>query len=177
MRGVSVTIRRNARLAVMGKNGCGKSSLLKLIMGENIPHSGEIKLNPALKISYVPQSTSDLRGDIESFVHGAAVDTTLFLTNLRKLGVERAQFEKGLHELSEGQKKKVLIAKSLSEQAHLYIWDEPFNCVDIPARTRIEEVLSEYSPTMVFVEHDEMFVNKTATGILKLLPPEAPKIT
>jgi lincosamide and streptogramin A transport system ATP-binding/permease protein len=176
MRGVSVTIRRNARVAVTGKNGCGKSSLLKLMTGENIPHSGEIKLNPMLKISYVPQSTSDLRGDIESFAHGAAIDMTLFLTNLRKLGVERAQFEKGLHELSEGQKKKVLIAKSLSEQAHLYIWDEPFNCVDIPARMQIEEVLSEYYPTMVFVEHDEMFVSKMATGILKLLSPKGSKV-
>jgi lincosamide and streptogramin A transport system ATP-binding/permease protein len=99
---------------------------------------------------------------------------TLFLTNLRKLGVEREQFEKGLQELSEGQKKKVLIAKSLSEQAHLYIWDEPFNCVDIAARMRIEELLSECSPTMVFAEHDEMFVSKIATGILRL-PPESPK--
>lgn len=171
MRGVSITIRQNSRLAVTGKNGCGKSSLLKLMIGENIPHSGYVKLNPMLKISYVPQSTSDLRGDIKSFAHGAAIDITLFLTNLRKLGVERAQFEKGLHEFSEGQKKKVLIAKSLSEQAHLYIWDEPFNCVDISARMQIEEVLSEYSPTMVFVEHDEMFAGKIATGILKLLPP------
>jgi lincosamide and streptogramin A transport system ATP-binding/permease protein len=171
-RGVSVAIRRNDRLAVIGKNGCGKSSLLKLIAGENIPHSGEIKSNPTLKISYIPQITSALRGDIRSFVRDAAVDMTVFLANLRKLGVERAQFEKGLHELSEGQKKKIMIAKSLSEQAHLYIWDEPFNCVDIPARLQIEELLSECSPTMVFAEHDEMFVSKTATGVLELPPPE-----
>jgi lincosamide and streptogramin A transport system ATP-binding/permease protein len=64
VRGVSVVVRRNARLALIGKNGCGKSSLLKLMAGGNIPRTGEIKLNPILKISYVPQSTSDLRGDI-----------------------------------------------------------------------------------------------------------------
>ncbi|MDR1508986.1 MAG: Lsa family ABC-F type ribosomal protection protein, partial [Synergistaceae bacterium] len=66
--------------------------------------------------------------------------------------------------------KKVLIAKSLSEQAHLYIWDEPFNCVDIPSRIQIEELLLEYRPTMLFTEHDEMFVDKIATERLKLPP-------
>jgi lincosamide and streptogramin A transport system ATP-binding/permease protein len=166
--GISVAIHRNDRLAVIGRNGCGKSSLLKLIAGGNIPYSGAVKLNPMLKISYVPQSTSDLRGDIKSFAQGAAIGMTLFLANLRKLGVERAQFKKGLQELSEGQKKKILIAKSLSEQAHLYIWDEPFNCVDIHARTQIEELLLKYHPAMLFTEHDEMFVDKIATEKLEL---------
>ncbi|MDR1508639.1 MAG: ATP-binding cassette domain-containing protein, partial [Synergistaceae bacterium] len=84
--GISVAIRRNARLAVIGRNGCGKSSLLKLIAGENIPYSGAIKLNTMLKISYVPQPTSDLWGDIKFFAQKAAIDMTLLLTNLHKLG-------------------------------------------------------------------------------------------
>ncbi|MDR1137825.1 MAG: ATP-binding cassette domain-containing protein [Synergistaceae bacterium] len=170
LRGVNASIRRNDRLAVIGGNGCGKSSLLKLIAGEDIPYSGTIKLNPTLKISYVPQSASGLRGDIGSFTRDAAVDTTLFLTNLSKLGVERAQFEKDLNELSEGQKKKILLAKSLSEQAHLYLWDEPLNCIDIPSRMQIEELLLERRPTMVFAEHDETFARKIATVNLKLPP-------
>jgi lincosamide and streptogramin A transport system ATP-binding/permease protein len=167
--GVNVTVRRNARLALIGSNGCGKSSLLKVIMGENIPCSGTVKLNPALKISYVPQSTSGLRGDIRSFTRNAAVDTAIFFTNLSKLGVGQAQFEKDLSELSEGQKKKILIARSLSEQAHLYIWDEPLNCIDIPSRMQIEELLLEHRPTMIFVEHDGMFVNKIATEKLAIV--------
>lgn len=64
--------------------------------------------------------------------------------------------------LSEGQKKKILIAKSISESAHIYIWDEPLNFVDIISREQIEKVILEYNPTMIFVEHDEMFIEKIA---------------
>ena len=64
--------------------------------------------------------------------------------------------------LSAGQKKKILIAKSISESAQIYIWDEPLNFVDIISREQIEKVILEYNPTMIFVEHDEMFIEKIA---------------
>lgn len=70
--------------------------------------------------------------------------------------------------LSAGQKKKIIIAKSISESAHIYIWDEPLNFVDIISREQIEKVILEYNPTMIFVEHDEMFIEKIATKKLQL---------
>ncbi|WP_144526453.1 ATP-binding cassette domain-containing protein, partial [Bacillus pumilus] len=69
---------------------------------------------------------------------------------------------------SGGQKKKVLIARSLSERAHLYIWDEPLNFVDVISRMQIEELLLEYTPTLLFVEHDSEFVSNIATKVVEL---------
>ena len=73
-----------------------------------------------------------------------------------------------LSTLTEGQKKKVLIASSLLTPAHLYIWDEPLNFIDIFSRMQIEKLLEEYRPTMLFVEHDVMFREKIATRHIKL---------
>ena len=67
---------------------------------------------------------------------------------------------------SAGQKKKVLIAASLCQQAHLYIWDEPLNYIDVLSRIQIEELIKTYKPTMLFVEHDKVFCNNIATKIV-----------
>ena len=72
-------------------------------------------------------------------------------------------FEKKMEDFSAGQKKKVLIAKSLCEQAHLYVWDEPLNYVDIYSRMQIENLIKKFSPIMIFVEHDLAFRNNVAT--------------
>lgn len=69
----------------------------------------------------------------------------------------KVQFEKPLESCSDGQKKKVLIARSLCERAHLYVWDEPLNFIDVYSRMQIEALLLEFAPTMVFVEHDGVF--------------------
>ena len=68
-----------------------------------------------------------------------------------------------MEDFSAGQKKKVSIAKSLCEQAHLYVWDEPLNYIDIYSRMQIENLIREFSPTMIFVEHDLAFRNTIAT--------------
>jgi lincosamide and streptogramin A transport system ATP-binding/permease protein len=69
---------------------------------------------------------------------------------------------------SEGQKKKVLIASSLITEAHLYIWDEPLNYIDVFSRMQIEKLIETYSPTMLIVEHDKTFADKIATKIINL---------
>ncbi len=70
-------------------------------------------------------------------------------------------------DLSAGQKKKVLLARSLCERAHLYVWDEPLNYVDVLSRMQIEELLAEYAPTMLFVEHDAAFCENVATKVVQ----------
>ena len=70
--------------------------------------------------------------------------------------------------MSQGEKKKILIAKSLSEQAHLYIWDEPLNYIDVFSRMQIENLILAYLPTMLIIEHDKTFINKINTEIIKL---------
>ena len=69
---------------------------------------------------------------------------------------------------SEGQKKKVLIARSLCEQAHLYIWDEPLNFIDVYSRIQIEDLILKFQPTMLLVEHDDAFTRKVATEAVEL---------
>lgn len=83
-----------------------------------------------------------------------------------KLGFSRSQFEKQMEQFSAGQKKKVLLAKSLCESAHLYLWDEPLNYLDIFSRIQLEELLLEYETTLLFIEHDSYFREKIATRII-----------
>lgn len=157
------------RICLHGKNGCGKSSLLKLILGKNPPpYSGELNIGGGLKISYVAQETSHLKGRLSDFAGRHGLNEIVFYSILRKLGFERVQFEKQINEYSEGQKKKVLLAKSLCEPAHLFLWDEPLNFIDIFSRMQIEELLLKYQPTMLFVEHDLAFQEKIATKIITL---------
>ena len=87
---------------------------------------------------------------------------------LVKMGLSQNDFDTNIQDMSEGQKKKVLIAKSISEQANIYIWDEPLNYIDILTREQIEDTILKYKPTIIFVEHDERFIEKIATKIIKL---------
>lgn len=160
---VSFEVNAGERVALIGKNGSGKSSILKLIMGEDIEHEGTLRLGSGLVISYISQDTSILKGNLKEFARQEKIDESLFKAILRKLDFERVQFEKNMEEFSEGQKKKVLIAKSLCQQAHLYIWDEPLNFIDVISRIQIEDLIADCNPTMIFVEHDRSFNNSIAT--------------
>lgn len=167
-RPVSFTIKRGERVVLDGKNGSGKSSLLKLLIGEPIAHTGTVQLGSGLVVSYVPQDTSHLSGTLSDFAEKNHIDESLFKAILRKMGLARVQFEKNIQDFSGGQKKKVLIAKSLCEQAHLYVWDEPLNFIDIYSRMQIEQLIKTFSPTMVFVEHDRVFRETVATQTVSL---------
>ena len=159
-------VRNGERVALQGGNGCGKSSVLKMVLGINACSGGRLELASGLVISYVPQDASGLSGTLNGFAEKEGIDRTLFLAILRKLDFERAQFEKRMEDYSEGQKKKVLIAGSLCRQAHLYIWDEPLNYIDIFSRMQIEKLIRIFEPTMLFVEHDARFVKDAATRIV-----------
>lgn len=165
---VSFTVRRGERIVLDGKNGSGKSSLLKLLLGRPIEHTGTVKLASGLKISYVPQDPSCLKGTLSDFAEQNRLDDSLFKAVLRKLDFDRVQFEKDMADFSGGQKKKVLIAKSLCEQAHLYLWDEPLNFIDVYSRMQIEQLLLQFLPTMVFVEHDRAFQEAIATRVVSI---------
>ncbi len=86
-----------------------------------------------------------------------------FKTLLRKLDFKREHFEREMQFYSDGQKKKVLLARSICERAHLYVWDEPLNYIDIFSRIQIEEMLSDMNGALLFVEHDRAFLDKIAT--------------
>lgn len=164
----SLTIFQGDRIALRGKNGSGKTTLLKLLLKELPDYTGQVQLGSGLKISYVPQRTDFLRGSLEDYAEDHGIDITLLKSILRKLDFDRVQFEKPMETYSEGQKKKVLLAGSLCEKAHLYIWDEPLNFIDIFSRMQMEELLLTFQPTLLFVEHDRIFSDTIATRIVEL---------
>ena len=165
---ISFTIEQGDRIALCGRNGSGKSSVIRLICGEDINYTGIFRKASQLKISYVSQDTSYLRGNLTNYAKDNGIDESIFKAILRQLDFSRLQFEKDISDFSGGQKKKVLIARSLCEKAHLHIWDEPLNFIDVISRMQIEELLLEYLPTMLFVEHDSEFCNNIATKIVEL---------
>ena len=212
---VSFSINHGDRIALSGRNGCGKSSLLKWIitqngkapegffppqlpppgtegtkagMGDPLPDrentpatgkaapslgqtlrgEGTLRLASGLILSWLPQDASFLTGDLRDFAQAREIDESVLKSILRKLDFSRVQFEKDMALYSGGQKKKVLLAASLCREAHLYLWDEPLNYIDVLSRIQIEELILTYEPTMIFVEHDRAFVDRVATGLVKL---------
>ena len=182
---VSFQIKGGDRVLLQGANGCGKSSIMKVILEqagqrslgcrkENMPKQegtdrkeealtvpkitgGTLETAGGLRISWISQSTDHLKGSLDDYIRQQAADGTLIRALLRKMDFSREQFEAPLESYSEGQKKKVLIAGSLCQQAHLYIWDEPFNYIDLYSRMQIEELIRTWSPTLLCVEHDKAF--------------------
>lgn len=167
---LSFEVKKGDRIAIIGKNGSGKSSILKLLLGEAIPHEGMLKIANDLQISYVSQSTENLKGTIKQLAKEDKVEESVLKAMLAKMGVSKQELERDITQMSEGQKKKVLLAKSISQRANIYIWDEPLNYIDILTRIQIEEAILKDKPTLIFVEHDDTFVKKIATKVIKLDP-------
>ncbi len=174
--GLTFSVNTGERIALSGKNGCGKSTLIKMILQKSnysgnstvISEEGVCETASGLVISYAGQDATFIKGDITSYCREHALDKSLFCAILRQLDFERVQFLKKMEDYSEGQKKKILLATSLLTPAHLYIWDEPLNYIDIFSRMQIEKLLLEYQPTMLFVEHDIRFCEKIATKTINL---------
>jgi len=167
---VDFSIEAGGVLSLNGKNGAGKSSILKLLMGEKIEFSGTLKKAQDLKISYIPQNFDFLKGQLFDFIEESNIDKTVFLTTLRKLNFPQDNFDKNMETYSSGQKKKVLLTRSICESAHFYIWDEPLNYIDIISRLQIERMILKYGPTVILVEHDKKFNEKVSTDFVELLP-------
>jgi ABC transporter related len=165
---ISFQIEYGDRIAVTGMNGCGKSTLLKLICGDNIEHTGTLKVGNGLKISYAAQDTSDMNGNLSDYAKKYDIDESLFKAILRKLDFSRELFMRPIESYSQGQKKKVVLARSLSEKAHLYIWDEPLNYIDVLSRIQIENLLKSSNASVLFVEHDKRFCEQTASKQIAL---------
>ncbi len=165
---VTFSLEQGERLCLSGNNGCGKTSLLRLICGEALPHTGLLETASGLRLSLVEQDTSRLCGSLADYLERCGADLTLCLSILRNLGFERSQFELPMEQYSQGQKKKVLIARSLCQQAHLYLWDEPLNYLDLFSRIQLEQLLTASPVTLLFVEHDQQFCKAVATNTVHL---------
>lgn len=172
---ITFEINSGERVVIDGENGCGKTSLIRAILDKNASISdcnydleGTLEVPQNLVISYINQDTSGLKGMLKDYSEKVGVDYTLLLSLLKQLDFERTQFVKPIEQYSEGQKKKVLIAASLLIPAHLYIWDEPLNYIDVFTRMQIEKLIEYYKPTMLIVEHDVRFKEKISTSFIRM---------
>ena len=174
--GLRFQINQGDRVVLRGDNGCGKTSIIKAIFqkanpsdtSDNLLIDGTLDVASGLKISYINQDTSFLSGSLRDYCEKNGFDESLFFAILSNMDVNRTQFSKNMEDFSEGQKKKVLVASSLITPAHLYIWDEPLNYIDVFSRMQIEKLILDFKPTMLIVEHDVRFQEKVATDIINI---------
>jgi len=165
---LSFEIEQGRAVALCGKNGCGKTSALAIAAGESRAHTGSLEAASGLVVSFVPQQPDGLFGTVDEFAQKSAADITMLKTVLNKLDFSRVQLEKDISSFSAGQKKKLLIARSLCTSAHLYIWDEPLNYIDLLSRIQLERLICEYRPTLLVAEHDTAFLSAISAQRIEL---------
>lgn len=164
---VSFDIQENERVCLMGRNGEGKSTLLKILSGEMEANSGEIIRKIGLRTARLIQEIpANLGGTVRGIVIGDTAERhTAGEDILGKTGIDP---EASYNSLSGGQKRRVLFAKALAEEPDLLLLDEPTNHLDIPSIQWLEGILARISCAVLFISHDRAFARRLATRILEL---------
>lgn len=163
----SLCLHPGEKVALCGCNGCGKSSIIKAIKRE-VEFTGNIYINRETNISFINQNYNEVNQNLDEFASENKLDKTKFFTLLIKLGFTRGELENNTLNLSAGQKRKVLIAKSLCSHANVFIWDEPLNYIDVFSRIQIENVIKQSNATILFIEHDKTFTENVASRVIYL---------
>ena len=159
------------KVQLKGKNGSGKSTLIKIILGNDNDFCGEIKINPSVKIGYIPQEIkfdNESNTILEYFLENYRGSETEVRTFLAKYMFYGENVFKRLNELSGGERVRLLIAKLVIKQTNFLILDEPTNHLDISTRELLEENLKEYKGTILFVSHDRYFEKKIVEREIKI---------
>lgn len=170
----SSTIVRGDRIGLVGANGAGKSTLLKLILGELQPQSGKVRLGTNLSVAYFDQlrdqldlnkSAVDNIAEGREFIEidGKSKHIFSYLSDFLFTG-ERARTP--LRALSGGERNRVLLAKLFSKTANLLVLDEPTNDLDVETLELLEDILTEYSGTVLLVSHDRAFLNNIVSSVI-----------
>ncbi|MEL6182001.1 MAG: ATP-binding cassette domain-containing protein, partial [Myxococcota bacterium] len=165
---LSLAIHQGERVALVGPNGCGKTSLLRTVVGELKPSAGTVRLASRIRWVRAHQIPRWQRGYLREHLRRAGLDEGLFRAIMGCLALVGEMFDRPLETFSQGERKKVELCRSLLEPAHLLIWDEPLNYVDIASREQIEALLLEHQPTLLCVEHDQAFIDAVATRVVEL---------
>lgn len=169
---VSFDIKREEKVAIIGNNGTGKTTILKIINGLVPPDTGEIKLGSKVKVGYYDQEHHVL--NMEKTLFDELQDTYPNLDNTRIRNILAAFLFTGddvfkrIKDLSGGERGRVSLAKLMLSEANLLILDEPTNHLDIASKEILENAINHYTGTVLYVSHDRYFINKTATRILDL---------
>lgn len=162
---LELMIRRGERVALLGPNGCGKTTLLKLITGTIVADEGWIKLGSGVKVGYFSQGYEDLRPErtlLEEMVYGSGLNLQEGRDKLASMRFYGDTVEQKVGELSGGEKGRLVILKLICSGANLLLLDEPTNHLDISGREALEDMLEAYDGTMIVVSHDRYFIDQVA---------------
>ena len=165
----NLQIHYGEKIALIGKNGTGKSTLLNIIMNEDCEYTGEIKIGQSVNIGYIPQEIKfedDNQTILNFFEQFDNRNETEIRTSLAKYMFRGNDVFKKVSSLSGGEKVRLILAKLLKQNINFLILDEPTNHIDIETRELLEEAIKEYSGTVLFVSHDRYFINNLAERIV-----------
>ncbi len=170
----STIIQRGDRIGILGPNGCGKSTFLNVLLGELKPTEGSVELGTELNIAYFDQLRDQLDPNktlLENISGGSEfIDIngkqTHILSYLRRYLFEPARAREKVGVLSGGERNRALLAKILSKPSNLLILDEPTNDLDLETLELLEELLIDYSGTLLLVSHDREFLDNVITSTL-----------
>lgn len=176
---INLQIESGERVGLLGRNGMGKSTLLKLIAGELLPHDGTIARQQNIKVAYLPQEVPQgLQGRVREIVESGLEAVTVALDDehvwqrqhqVDKI-ISRMELEPDtrFEVLSAGMKRRVYLARGLVREPNLLLLDEPTNHLDITSIDWLEDFLKRWGGTLVFVTHDRVFLQRLATRIIEL---------
>jgi ABC transport system ATP-binding/permease protein len=176
--GIKMQIEAGESIGLLGRNGAGKTSLLKLLSGEIVPDRGGVVRQQNLRAAYLPQEVPEgLAGRVADIIHSGlppAAHAGAEDAWRAQLSVEKTISRMSLDPqaefatLSAGMKRRVLLGRGLVSEPHLLLLDEPTNHLDIRAITWLEDFLARWGGTLLFVTHDRAFLQKMARRILEL---------
>ena len=164
----SFGVQQGDKIGIVGINGTGKSTLLKMIAGEETPDEGQIIRQNGLKIAWVPQNPIFPSGaDVRSCAFGIGEGEEWQIeSNLQELGI--TQLNQKMEELSGGQKRRVVLAGTLAGDFDVLLLDEPTNHLDAEMISWLEEYLRSYRGTVLMVTHDRYFLDRVTTRIMEI---------
>lgn len=169
--GLEFLVEGGERIALIGDNGTGKSTLVKLIMGETRPDSGYLALGPAVRAAYLPQIvsfTDETRSALDTMLYDCRCQPQEARDRLAAFGFRGESVFTPVGTLSGGEKSRLKLCMLMGSDINFLILDEPTNHLDIASREWMEDALSDYEQTLLFVSHDRYFIEKFATRIWAL---------
>ena len=171
LNGADLRVQYQEHVALIGENGCGKSTLIKILLGEQEADDGLVQLGTRLKIAYLPQNVrfeDEELTVLETFKKDVVMTPTEARSTLAKFLFYGEQVFKKVKGLSGGEKSRLLLCKLLQEEVNLLILDEPTNHLDIESRENLEEALQSFGGTLLFISHDRFFINKLAKRVCEM---------
>ncbi len=167
---LAIDVQQGERIAIVGPNGAGKSTLLSILAGERTPDAGTLRYNPAARIAYFAQNAQE-----QLDPDASAIDAVLSVGSvpperarglLGRIGISGEMQERPVRSFSGGERRRIMLARLMAQNADVLLLDEPTNDLDIASREALESVLDEYPGTLVVVSHDRYLLARLAERVL-----------